>query len=98
MSSLKLPSLFDQLAQPLVYAESLLTRFSTLAASSNSRALQQQLVAAAADLSALRAQFGLPGAARLQYLDDEGDWTELDSDVALVGLASAPRHPFAKPF
>ncbi len=51
MSSLKLPSLFDQLAQPLVYAESLLTRFSTLAASSNSRALQQQLVAAAADLS-----------------------------------------------
>ena len=48
MSSLKLPSLFDQLAQPLVYAESLLTRFSTLAASSNSRALQQQLVAAAA--------------------------------------------------
>ena len=51
MSSLKLPSLFDQLAQPLVYAESLLARFSILAASNDSRALQQQLVAAAADLS-----------------------------------------------
>lgn len=51
MSSLKLPSLFDQLAQPLVYAESLLERFSALAASSDSRSLQQQLVSAAADLS-----------------------------------------------
>lgn len=51
MSSLKLPSLFDQLAQPLVYAESLLARFSHLAASSDSRSLQQQLVAAAAELS-----------------------------------------------
>ncbi|MEH6565393.1 MAG: sigma 54-interacting transcriptional regulator [Halopseudomonas sp.] len=43
--------MFDRVAQPLLYAESLLARFSTLAASSDSRALQQQLVAAAAELS-----------------------------------------------
>jgi hypothetical protein len=51
----------------------------------------------ATDLGGLRAQFKLAGVARLQYRDDEGDWTELDSDAALVRAAWTTPLPRIRP-
>jgi len=51
VSSLKLPALFDPLAQPLHYAEALLAEFAQLARLRNSRQLQDHLVTAVAELT-----------------------------------------------